>query len=607
MLGIAGCGSGSPIPPQPPNPASPTQAPPTPQQAGVITISPQNAALGAGQTMQFTAVATGGGAITWSVNGVAGGNATVGTVDAKGNYTAPMIPQSTNVVVQTALASSPQMNYATAPVALIQAGQVLQTANPQVALYAMYLPQPGTVTVQFGPDTGYGRETWAQPTPATPVNYGGEVNMEVAGMKGSTTYHMQALVTLANGVTYKDSDHTFATGSVPQTAPIQVTAPGGQTPQAGIELFDTALPQVPTQAVATDLHGNIIWTYGFQAAPVDLLYPIRPLSNGHFLALIANLTVAEASAAGNINVLREIDLAGNTVHELTIAQLNQSLAANGYNLTLAGFHHDVLPLPNGHILLLTNMVKPFTNLAGYPGTENVIGDVLVDVDQNYKPDWVWSTFDHLDVNRHPFMFPDWTHGNALLYSADDHNLLFSMPFQNWIIKIDFEDGQGNGNILWHLGEGGDFKLVGGTDPTDWFYIQHGMNFFSQNTTGVFKLGMMDDGDDRMYPSGVMCGKTGAPACYTTVPVLQVDEQAMTATLVFHYIAPQKLYSYFGGNAELLANGDIEADFCAPAAGSTIFEWVPTQPTPQIVWQANTPKYDQYRVFRIPSLYPGVQW
>ncbi|MGC9293229.1 MAG: aryl-sulfate sulfotransferase [Acidobacteriaceae bacterium] len=624
---VTGCGSSGPMTttsvPTPPSSAPPTQPPPVPQQVGSVTISPQNAALAPGQTMQFTAASTGGGAIAWSVNGVAGGNATVGTIDTKGNYTAPAIAQSTNAVVQAALASAPQANYATATVALVQPGQVLQTANPQVALYSIYLPQPGTATIQFGPDTGYGLETWAQPSPATPNNYGGQVNIEVAGMRASTQYHMRALVTLASGTTFTDSDHTFTTGAAPPTAPVQITTPSGQTPQPGIELYDTmqfgTTPYSPSlaQAFATDLQGNVIWTYSYAGSPVNVIFPIKLLPNGHFLINLGITSGAPPGSqlpAGTIDDVREIDLAGNIIHDLPMATLNQSLAANGFTgLNLFAFSHDILALPNGHYVLLANMTKQYTNLPGYPGTTNVIGDVLVDVDQNYNPDWVWNTFDHLDINRHPFQFPpDWTHSDALLYSAEDHNLLLSVRNQNWIIKIDFEDGKGTGNILWRLGEGGDFKLVNGVDPTDWFYAQHGMNFFGPNTSGVFDLGIMDDGDDREFPPGVTCGAAGAPVCkYSTVPVLQVDETAMTATLLSLYTAPASLYTFFGGQADLLANGDIEADFCAAKSGATVQEYQPSssipQTSPQIVWQSVSPGYDQYRALRLPSLYPGVQW
>jgi len=91
----------------------------------------------------------------------------------------------------------------------------------------------------------------------------------------------------------------------------------------------------------------------------------------------------------------------------------------------------------------------------------------------------------------------------------------------------------------------------------------------------------------------------------------VDESAKTATLLHHYVAPASLYSFFGGQADLLPNGDIEVDFGSPLSGATVQEYQPgstvIETSPQIVWQAVSPAYDQYRAMRLPSLYPGVQW
>lgn len=628
FLFLVGCGGGVPsgltsASPVPPNPPAPSQPPPTPQQAGSVTIHPQNAAASPGQTLHFSAAATGGGALEWSVNGVANGNATVGTIDASGNYTAPSgLSQSKNIVVQAALIGSPAANYASATVAVIQPGVVTSTANPLVAEYSIYLPQPGSLAVQFGPDSSYGFRTWAQSTPTTPNNYGGQINMEVAGMRGSSTYHLQGAITLANGVTFQDSDHAFTTGPAPPTVPVQVSTPSGQTPQPGIELFDTIplgskpIPNL-AQAFATDLAGNTIWTYSYKGSAMNIIFPIKPLPNGHFLLVIgyvATPTAKQNIPSGTISVVREVDLIGNTIRELTIDQLNQDLAGNKSlggdgdpGLPLLTFSTDALEQPNGHLLLLAWLTKPYTDLPGHPGTFNVLGNVIVDVDQNFKPTWVWNSFDHLDINRFPYQFPDFTHANALLYSPEDHDLLLSVRQQNWIVKIDYQDGKGTGNILWRLGEGGDFKLVGGTDPTDWFYAQHGINFFSATTSGVFRLGVMDNGNDRLLPSGQTCGATGAPACYSSVPVLQIDEGAKTATLLSNYTPSPSIYSYFGGQTDLLPNNDIEADFCASSGGATVQELDPTQTPAQIVWQARTPGYDQYRAFRIPSLYPGVQW
>ncbi|MGH9680323.1 MAG: aryl-sulfate sulfotransferase [Candidatus Acidiferrales bacterium] len=609
-LFLLGCGasmqqSGSSQPSSPP-----PQPPPAPQQSGSVTISPFYAVLGPGQTAQFAASTSGGGAISWLVNGIPGGNASVGTIDANGNYAAPSITASTNAVVKAALSSSPDSSYATAVLALIAPGKVTETANPQVASYSIDLPAPGNVSILFGPDSQHTLTTWSQPAPVT---YGGTVQIYVAGMLASTEYHMHAVVKLDNGTSFDDSDHTFTTGAAPVTAPVTVTTTNGQEPQSGIELFDTLLPPEPTGVFATDLQGNVIWTYSYQGSNIDAVQPIKMLSNGDFLVLISFASSTPSTITGNppsgtIDVIREVDLAGNTIRELSLSSLGQSLAAQGYHFDLKGFHHDVLALPNGHLVLLVNLTEPFTDLPGYPGTTEVLGDLLVDVDQNFKPTWVWNAFDHMDVNRHPMNFPDWTHANALLYSADDHDLLLSFRHQNWIVKIDYQNRQGTGNILWRLGPGGDFTLVGGSDPTDWFYAQHGPNFFTSNTAGVFQIGVMDNGDDRQTPPGVKCGSPGAPSClYSTALVLQVDETSKTATIVSHYLPNPSIYSFFGGQVDLLADGHVEVDFCAPPHGAIVRELDLSTAVPQIVWEADAPGSDQYRALRLPSLYPGVQW
>ncbi len=104
-----------------------------------------------------------------------------------------------------------------------------------------------------------------------------------------------------------------------------------------------------------------------------------------------------------------------------------------------------------------------------------------------------------------------------------------------------------------------------TNATDWFYAQHGPSFVTTNTSGKFSLVLFDNGDDRgvAVVAGGTCGVTGQPACYSTVPLLQLDETAKTATMVFNPTTPD--YSFFGGNAEVLKNGNVEYDECASTA------------------------------------------
>lgn len=132
-------------------------------------------------------------------------------------------------------------------------------------------------------------------------------------------------------------------------------------------------------------------------------------------------------------------------------------------------------------------------------------------------------------------------------------------------------------------------------------------FASPNTTGIFSLALMDNGDDRQFPANVTCGQNGAPAClYTTIPILQIDENKKTAAFQFHQILPPGMYSNFAGNTEVLPNGNIEYDLAGVGADSYIYEVTP-QPNPLTVWQLHLINSNDYRGYRMPSLYPGVQW
>ncbi|HEX8713257.1 MAG TPA: hypothetical protein VF730_15355, partial [Terracidiphilus sp.] len=305
----------------------PSSPPPTATQSGSVAITPQYVALAQSQKFQFAATAS--GPVEWLVNGVRGGNSTLGTIDASGNYTAPaFIVNSENIVITAALAASPTQNYATSVVSVLLPGTLTcpdKTGNPQVAEYSVYLPAPGKVFVDFGTSTDYGRSTWAMPTPSP---NGGQVQLDVAGMLGHTLYHMRPEIVLDDGATLTESDQTCLTGTPPATAPIQISTTNGATPQSGIELWNTVLPSSDVQAFATDLKGNVLWTYTYKHPPLDIIQGIQLLPNGHLLMLVSYLSsITLSSTSGIIDEVREIDLAGNTVRSLTVDQLNTKLAA----------------------------------------------------------------------------------------------------------------------------------------------------------------------------------------------------------------------------------------------------------------------------------------
>ena len=180
--------------------------------------------------------------------------------------------------------------------------------------YSIYLPAPGNVAIQFGPPTAYGLNTWQV---ATPTAYGGQVTIYVAGMLAQTLYHMRAQVVLNDGATLNDPDHdhfasgaSLVTGSHPVTSPINVTTSG--TPQPGIEMWNTILPEGDTQAFATDLEGNVIWTYSYTGTYRDFIQGVQLLPNGNLLMVISYLSSLPQTVVNEAPTTLNVDSRGRS-------------------------------------------------------------------------------------------------------------------------------------------------------------------------------------------------------------------------------------------------------------------------------------------------------
>jgi hypothetical protein len=410
---------------------------------------------------------------------------------------------------------------------------------------------------------------------------------------------MRAVLTSGTAQVF-DQDHTFQTGSIPPaTIPsTHVTIPTGQQPAPGVELL-SLISTAPNQLTALALNpvGDIVWYYQYDQ-PTGVPSLVKLLPNGHMLML---LFIPGPPANSSI---REVDLAGNVVRELTQNDLSQKLQAAGYNINLVSIDHDILLMPNGHWLFITSDSR----VINLPDPTTVQGNAIVDVDQNNNPVWVWDAFDHLDVNRHPMNFPDWTHCNSLFYSPSDGNFLLSVRHQHWVLKINYLNGTGAGDILWKLGHEGDFTLLDSDSPADWFYAQHDANVATANTTGDFQLAMFDNGDNRVLDEGGdVCGSNGQPACYSTAAIFEVNESNLTARRQW---SDQTPYSFWGGANRMLPNTNMFFDETAPADlgmhSSRVLE-VTQESNPTTVWMLEVDGQNGYRVVHMPSLYPGVQW
>src|SRR5712692_8844280 len=109
-----------------------------------ISISPSSTSLTVNSIQQFTVTVTGASntSVTWSVNGVVGGNSTLGTISTSGLYTAP--------------ASVP--NPAAVTVTATSVAQTSRFANAAVTI----TPAPGKVLIGYFPEWGPGGGYYAK-------------------------------------------------------------------------------------------------------------------------------------------------------------------------------------------------------------------------------------------------------------------------------------------------------------------------------------------------------------------------------------------------------------------------------------------------------------
>ncbi len=117
-----------------------------------VTISPMTATLAVSTNQQFTATVTGTNntAVTWSVDGVAGGNMTVGTINTNGLYAAPATAGGHTI---TATSVADKTKSASATVAVLSL-----TVAPASSKLALQGVQQFTATVQGTTNTSV---TWS--------------------------------------------------------------------------------------------------------------------------------------------------------------------------------------------------------------------------------------------------------------------------------------------------------------------------------------------------------------------------------------------------------------------------------------------------------------
>ena len=496
---------------------------------------------------------------------------------------------------------------------------VSATNNSLVALYsAPPCSAPSQVRVHFGPQGALNNHEFF--TPFKPCS-GLSVNFEIGGMASSANYVMQQ--ELFDGVSVTPGPQlTWTTGALPAAADIPshvaLQGPAAPTSVNYPMLLRSSLYSIP---FATDLNENVVWYAGWYQ-PTDTGYLVNFLPGGYFLAVqddpVNSAAICPAGSSGlcgDHQYFSEFDMAGNTVRQTNFtavqAQLNAVRATeNKPAVRLIQFSHEGIQLPNGGFATMATNEQIKDQGAG---PVDVLGDTIVVLDSNLQAVWHWDAFDFLDVTRFPRVSPyaciaavpgcppkffnidpstgqpylaavDWTHSNSISYDSSDGNLIVSFRNQSWVIKIAYENGAGDGHLVWTLGYGGTFQLASGYPVTDWFSGQHDARFQANGLLSLF-----DDNN----PSAA----SSQPGGNSHGQAWQLDTTNMVATPVVNFDLGSSSLAL--GSAVLLSNGNYE--FNSGYIDNRYGQTTEFTPSGDLVYKEQTDAR-LYRTFRLRDLY-----
>jgi arylsulfate sulfotransferase len=520
---------------------------------------------------------------------------------------------------------------------------VAATANPLVALFSSPACAAGSSMRVYFRDV-------AKKTPAAATNFQtchppATMNFEVAGMYPNTTYGMFAQTKTGSKIT-NGPPVTFTTGPLPSSLPFPtykvLQKPTSQTDTKDRLILTNPIPfgaQATYPEVATDLTGRIVWYYA--PNPLQAIVLTRPLAGGNILTIQNGISWYPTQP--KYQFIRLIDLAGNTIKETNLGALQQELHAMGAvdaNLCtslpspapvgsscMSSFHHEVIQLPTGDTALFVAIEKifpPGTQGSTSPDPVDIIGNYIVVLDSNWQVKWYFDTFEHdggapqLDINRAavlgetctaneqgcppvfllgtgiaPAAF-DWIHANTIYYQPQDHNIIWSSRDQDWVMKIDYNDGAGTGNILWRMGIDGDFTMNNVfNDSYPWFTHQHDAGI---ENNGAGPMTVFDNGNTRIASN---------PGQHSRCMALTVNQAALQVTPVLSQDAGA--YSPADGAVQLLANGNF---YCfnpvvlvnLNTEDSYSLEYVPTAGTDTGTQVLDISGPDGWRGWRMPNMY-----
>jgi hypothetical protein len=404
-------------------------------------------------------------------------------------------------------------------------------------------------------------------------------------------------------------------------------------------------PKHNTVTYLMDNHGQVVhqWKSAYEPGQTAYLLP-----NGHLLRA-GMLRVQGGTGGGEGGRIEEFDWDGKLIWEFDHATRNYQL------------HHDIKPLPNGHVLALMVERKSREEAiaAGFdPGQmrdEYLVPDAVVEIEpilpKGGRIVWEWHVWDHLiqirdrtkanygDVAAHPELIDTacngratpafWNHMNSLDYNAKLDQIALSVRGCNeiWIIDHSTTAKEAAGHNGGKQGKGGDLiyrwgnpaAYGRGTTSDKQLVQQHDAQWIPEGSPGAGHLTIFNNGYDRGWSS---IEEIVLPVDASGRYALEAGKTYGPAKPIWHYEAKNRtdFFSSEISGAHRLPNGNtlicagvIGNLFEVTATGETVWQYVNPMVRGGILAQGELPGKDMrghlwnavFKIHRYAPDYPGL--
>jgi phosphatidylethanolamine-binding protein (PEBP) family uncharacterized protein len=397
-------------------------------------------------------------------------------------------------------------------------------------------------------------------------------------------------------------------------------------------------PKHNTVTYLLDNQGRFVHSWKSSYEPGQSAYL---LPNGHLLRA-GMVRVPGGTGGGEGGRIEEFDWDGSLVWEFDLATREHQL------------HHDIRPMPNGHVLALMIERKSLeeARAAGFNPdqleADYLLPDAVVEIEptppRGGRIVWEWHAWDHLTRGADPAAHPElvapngagrsirafWNHMNSLDYNPKLDQIVLSVRGNSeiWIIDHSTSKTEAAGHTGGRSGKGGDLlyrwgnpaAYGRGTAADRILFQQHDAQWIPEGYPNAGRMTIFNNGYERGWSSieeivlpsdagGRYVGEPGK-AYGPKAPAWRYEARNRTDFFSSEISGAQRLPN---GNT-LICAGVVGHLFEVTPAGETVWQYVNPMVRGGILAQGELPGKDVrghlfnavFKVHRYPPDYPGLR-